>query len=217
MTQVHGLPVVAAEEVLLRAARDLGLLDLTVMVSSALRTGETDQRSLAAICASGRPGVRNLRAACSWSDDRYESPYEVLLALFHQLAGIAVKPQHEIHDDKGSFVARGDLLVIGTNSIHEYDGEVHEQRGQRVRDLRRDRRLLETPYVRRGFVADDLFRYPLAMLQEIDAAVGRRHRPGRLALWRRHLAESTYSPAGRQRLQNRWLRSAERVDWTRTA
>lgn len=217
VSEIHGLPVVAPEEALLRAARDLALFDLTILVTSALRSGDVAPRGLAAMCETHRPGVRALRAACSWADQRFESPFEVLLAFFHELAGIKVEPQHEILDRDGRFVARGDLWVVGTDAIHEYDGEVHQEKEQRVRDLRRDRRLIGTPYVRRGFVADDLFRHPLAMLQELDGAVGRRHRPGRLAPWRRHLTESTFSRAGRQRLQNRWLRLSGPVDWTQTA
>lgn len=216
-TPVRGLPVVAPEECLLRAARDLSLFDLTIMMVSARRSGALDEKALATVCASRRPGVRALRAAGSWADPRYESPFEVLLAFFHLLAGVAVQPQHRIEDGEGRFVARGDLWVVGTTSIHEYDGTVHEGQRQRALDLRRDRRLLGTPYVRRGYVADDLFNHPLALLQEIDAVVGRSHDPRRLAPWRRHLAESTFSIAGRRRLENRWLRLSGHIDWTQTA
>ncbi len=41
-TFVDGLPVDASEEILLRAARDLGLLDLLVLVDSARRMGDVD-------------------------------------------------------------------------------------------------------------------------------------------------------------------------------
>jgi hypothetical protein len=216
-TMVSGLPIVSPEESLLRAARDLSLFDLTIMAVSARRSGVLDAAALAALCASHRPGVRALRIALSLADERYESPFEVLLALFHELAGVPVEPQHGIFDDEGRFVARGDLWLVGTNSIHEYDGAVHGEARQRALDLRRDRRLLGTSYVRRGYSADDLFNHPLVMLQEIDAAVGRRHDPRRIGPWRRHLAESTYSTAGRRRLQNRWLRLSEHLDWTQTA
>lgn len=214
---VRGLPTVAPEETLLRAARDLSLVDLTVMTVSARRSGELDEAALNFLCASRRPGVRALRAALSWADARYESPFEVLLAFFHLLAGVAVEPQHRVDDRDGRFVARGDLWVVGTNSIHEYDGAVHDERRQRAADLRRERRLLDTPYVRRGYVADDLFNHPVAMLREIDAAVGRRHDPRRLGPWRRQLSQSTYSASGRRRLQNRWLRLSRHIDWTQTA
>lgn len=216
-TLVRGQPIVSPEESLLRAARDLSLFDLTIMTVSARRSGELDAEALASLCASHRPGVRALRAALSWADPRYESPFEVLLGMFHLLAGVPVEPQHGIFDAAGRFVARGDLWVVGTTSIHEYDGAVHGEERQRGLDLRRHRRLLDTPYVRRGYNADDLFNHPLAMLQEVDATIGRTHDPRRLGPWRRHVAESTYSAAGRRRLQNRWLRLSEHLDWTQTA
>jgi len=52
--------------------------------------------------------------------------------------------------------------------------------------------LLDTPYVRRGFVADDLFNHFVA-------------------------SQSTYSVSGRRRLQNRWLRLSRHIDWTQAA
>ncbi len=211
------LPVDSAEEVLLRAARDLGLLDLVVMLDSALRLEDVHPPALAEVCASRRPGVRRLRVACSVADGRSESPWETLLRLFHVLAGVDVLPQQNLLDDAGRFVARADLLVCGTNFVHEYDGGHHLDKAQQGRDLRRARRLLETPYVRRGYTGDDLLRQPLVTLQELDRALGRPHRPGRLGPWRRWVADSTHSSAGRRRLQNRWLKVNGIADWSQTA
>jgi very-short-patch-repair endonuclease len=208
----RGLPCDAPEEVLLRAARDLAELDLIVLVTSAVRRGDVTGHALARICATRRPGVRRLRLAKAFADGRSESPGEVLLRVFHELADVPVQPQVDLHDD-GRFLGRADLLIKGTNLVQEYDGAPHLERRQQVADRRRDRGLAGSPYVRRAYTGDDLTHHPLAVLQEIDRAIGRRHRPERLRRWRAWIARSTYSVEGRRRLQNRWLRVTELTDW----
>lgn len=214
---VDGLPVDSSTEVLLRAARDLALLDLVPMVDSALRAGHVTHDDLRGLCATTRPGVRQLRQAVSFADARSESPWETLLRLFHHAVGIDVIPQHDLFDARGRWIARADLWVPGTPFVHEYDGRHHDQASQRALDLRRMRQLNDTAIVRRGYVADDLLNHPLAMLQEMDRELGREHRPSRLHLWRRWVTESSYSDAGRRRLQNRWLRRSTLIDWSQTA
>ena len=217
-TRVHGLPVDDSAEVLLRAARDLSLLDTTVLVDAALREqGDGLRAPLDEVCQTSRPGVRRLRAARDLADPRSESPWGTLLRLFHVAVEAPVHPQLAIFDADGRFVARADLWLVGTQFIHEYDGGVHRALDQQARDLRRERRLTATPYVRRGYTADDLINHPLACLRDVDEALGRRHRASRVATWRHWLAESTYTPEGRARLQNRWWRRTGIADWARTA
>jgi hypothetical protein len=211
---VRGLPVDASTEVLLRAARDLAVLDLVPMVDSALRQGDLSRADLDRICGSGRPGVRQLRLAASMADPRSESAWESILRLFHHVVEIEVVPQKRILDDAGRLVARVDLWVAGTPFVHEYDGGEHERAPRRTVDLRRARGLSDRGITRRGYIADDLINHPLAMLQEMDRELGRPHRPARLSRWRRWVAESSYSDAGRRRLQNRWLRRTGIADWS---
>jgi hypothetical protein len=153
----------------------------------------------------------------SLADPRSESPWETALRLFHVLAGIEVEPQVELFDAEGTFLARVDLLLTGTDNVHEYDGGDHRDRDRQRTDLRRERRLAGTPYVRRGFTSEDLVRHPLVMLAEIDRAIGRRHRPSRVRLWRRWVSEATLSADGRRRLMNRWMRLSGITDWSQTA
>ena len=211
--RLHGLPVDRPEEVLLRAARDLAQLDLIVLVVSALRSGAVSRDQLERVCATRRPGVRPLRHALKLANPKNESAGEVLLTTFHELVGVPVEPQVELYED-GRFLGRADLLIKGTNFLQEYDGPVHRSGRQHVADLRRDRGLASTAYVRRGYTADDLLNHPLAVLQEIDRAIGRRHRPERVERWRAWVSRSTYSEAGRARLMNRWLRLSGVVDWS---
>ncbi len=214
---VGGLPVVSAPETLLRAARDLGLLDLVAMLDSALRLRHVTPDDLSPLLATARPGTRRLRLALAWADGRAESPYETLLRLFHQFAEVPVQPQLVIRDDAGHEVARADLWVIGTTVLHEYDGEEHGRRPQRVRDLRRQRLLRHLGWERQGFVAEDLFQHPMALLHELDRVLGRPHRSSRLRRWRREVELSSYSLTGKQRLLNRWLAYPGFRDWAKAA
>jgi hypothetical protein len=213
----HDLPVEAPEEILLRAARDLGLLDLTIMVDSARALGDLDEEQMRLVLASRRPGVRMLRAAYELSITRAESAGETILRVFHEAMDLPTQPQVELYDDLGRLVGRADLLVTGTTLVHEYDGEHHRSAAQHRVDLRRDRGLRGTAYQRRGFVLDDLLNHPLAVMHEIDRALGRPHRLSRLGRWRRLVDNSLYSEAGRERVMNRWRRQDGLVDWSRTA
>jgi hypothetical protein len=75
---VEGLRASSAAETLLACACDLGLLDLLVLVDSAL-----------------------LRPALTYADGRAESAYEVLLRMLHVECGLDVEPQFEVYDSDG--------------------------------------------------------------------------------------------------------------------
>jgi hypothetical protein len=207
------LPTDSPEEILLRCGRDLGHLDLVVMLDSALALGDVDRARLERLLTSRRPGVRALKRAYEAADHRSESAGETLLRIFHKALEVDVEPQVDLRDAHVMFICRADLLVVGTTHVHEYDGAVHRKKSQHRADLLRERRLAGTPYVRRGFTLDDLLNHPAVAMHEIDAALGRPHRPERLRRWRRMLTESLYSEPGRARILNRWRRHIGVVDW----
>jgi hypothetical protein len=209
----HGLPTDSPEEILLRSARDLGHVDLVVMLDSALALGDIDTARLELLLAGRRPGVRALRRAYEASDHRAESAGETVLRLFHRAIDVPVEPQVDLCATEGTFVARADLLVVGTREVHEYDGAGHRDRSRHRADLRRERRLAGSSYHRRGFSMDDLVNHPAVAMHEIDAAVGRAHQPERLRRWRRMIEGSLYSPHGRARMLNRWRRQMGVRDW----
>lgn len=212
-----GLPVDRPEEILLRAARDLGTLDLVIMVDSARRRGHIDGRRMAAILASRRPGVRVLRAAWNLSNELAESGGETVLRMFHVAIDVPVEPQAVLVDGHGRMIGRADLLVTGTKRLHEYDGAHHREAVQHRNDLRRDRGLGGSDYERRGFTLDDLINHPLVTMHEIDRELQRPHKLARLTTWRKLVANSLYSEVGRQRVLNRWRRLTGVADWSRTA
>lgn len=208
------LPVDQPEEILLRAARDLGHLDLVVMIDSARASGDLDPDRMAALLRSRRPGTRPLAAAYHASDVRAESAGETILRRFHDVLGIPVEPQAVLRDSSDHVLGRADLLLCGRRDVHEYDGAGHRTVGQHRSDLRRDRRLAQASYSRRGFTLDDLVNHAAVTMHELDRLLGREHRPGRLRSWHRMIEQSLYSETGRQRVLNRWRRAMGVVDWS---
>jgi very-short-patch-repair endonuclease len=117
--------------------------------------------------------------------------------LLHVVSGIEVEPQKELAG------ARADLWLVGTRTLHEYDGEVHGLRRQQKRDLRRLRRLDEAGWARHGYTDDDVLLRAVSVLRDADRAVGRQHRPDRIRPWHDLLKESLFTPAGQARLLRR--------------
>ena len=200
---LDGLRLATVPEVLLACARDLGLLDLVVLVDSALHLGACDLADLHATAALRRRGAPLLRLALTYADGRAESPFEVLLRLLHVVCGIDVEPQHEVHDADGLFVARGDLWLRGTSTLHEYDGADHLGRQRQRKDLDRARRLDRTGWSRRGYTSMEVLNQAVGILRDADASLGRTHDPERIRAWHSLLRESLFTPAGTARLRAR--------------
>ncbi len=198
-----GLPLAVPEEVLLVAARDLGHVDLCLLVDGACHRRSTTPDRLRAACA-GRTGGPALARALGHADARAESAWETILRLFHTACEVPVEPQHELRRPDGRFVARGDLWLVGTTVLHEYDGGVHREKQQHRTDLARDRGIGGIGWTRRGYTARDILHQPLQILREADDALGREHDPGRLEGWFELLRASTLSPSGMARLRRRW-------------
>ncbi|MFD1948713.1 hypothetical protein [Nocardioides aestuarii] len=212
----RGLPVEPATEILLRAARDLGLLDLVVLVDSARRRRDVSDADMQTVLLSRRPGVRLLREAWRLSSSQAHSAGETLLRLFHVAMDVDVEPQAILHDEAGHVVGHADLLVVGTRHLHEYDGAHHRARKQQRTDLRRSRGLSQWGYDRRGFTLDDLVNHPAIAMHELDRELDRGHERQRLERWRLWLGQSLYCDTGRRRLVNRWRRQMGVVEWAGT-
>lgn len=199
----RGVRVTTAAETLLTCAPLLSLLDLVVLVDSALRAGDIELLELHLVCRLHRRGVGRLRRAVALADPEAESVMETLLRVLHVVCGFDVESQHVVRDGNGMFVARGDLWLRGTHTLPEYDGAVHADRPQQRADRRRERRLADVEWVRRAYTDDDLLRRPVTILRESDAAIGREHDPSRIRAWTQLFRESTFTPAGRAALARR--------------
>lgn len=195
--EVAGLRCATPAEIILACARWLSLLDLVVLIDSAIHAEDVTVEALRRVCTPHRRGRRALLAALPWADGRAESTWETLLRLLHVVVGIDVEPQVEMWDENGELLARVDLHVTGTTSMHEFDGGHHREPEQHRDDLRRERRLDARGYVRRGYTASDVVQRPLGVLRDADRAVSRDHDPTRIRPWLGLLRLSLYTPPGR--------------------
>ena len=200
---VKGVRVAPVPELLLACARDLGLLDLATLIDCVLRLRLCSIDDLATAAAPRRRGAPALRTALPYADARAESPWESLLRVFHVLCVVPVESQFDVYDERGVFVARGDLRICGTRTLHEYDGAGHRDRRTHVKDLARERGLANSGWVRRGYTSADLLARSHMILREADATLGRPHDPRRLDPWLDALRASLFSPTGRTRLLSR--------------
>ena len=201
---VCGAQVTSGAETLLAAARDLGVIDLVLMGDSALRLGHTSLDELTELSCRRRRGVSMLRRIVPLLDARSESPWESVMRVLHQAAGVSVSPQKEIFDEDGQFLARADLWLVGTKRVHEYDGALHRERDVHHRDLVRDRRLVVNHWQRVGYTSQDLLQDGASVIASADQALGRSWDPRRLTRWNKLVAESLYGPVGRARAHRRW-------------
>ena len=144
-----------------------------------------------------------MRRALRYVDARSESAWETLLRILHVICGIPVEPQAIITAPDGTFVAKADLLIKGTRTLHEYDGEDHLRRPRQRKDLKRNRRLDRNEYIRRGYTSQDVLYQAIGILRDADASLGRPHRPERIRKWHVLLADSLFSPSGTQRFLDR--------------
>jgi hypothetical protein len=94
----NGFRLTTGAETLLAAARDLGLLDLVILGDSALRSGDCTLEELQATAGQQRRGAPRLRGVLPLLDKRSESPWESVMRVLHEAAGIHVEPQKEIFD-----------------------------------------------------------------------------------------------------------------------
>ncbi len=200
---LEGLRVASAPEVLLACARDLSLLDLVVLVDAALHRGASTVDEVTRTASQRRRGAPLLRRAVALADRRAESPWESMLRMLHVACQVAVQPQFELRDEHGAPVARADLRVQGTNALHEYDGAHHLASRQQREDLGRVRRIGNETWVRRGYTSADVLHQAVGILRDADLSLGREHRPERVRPWHRLLADSTFTPSGRERLRRR--------------
>jgi hypothetical protein len=200
---VEGVRCATPAEAILACARDLSLIDLVVLIDSALHLGLCTLHDLERAASKRRRGAPALREALKWCDGRSESAWETLLRILHVACGVEVEPQYEVIDVDGLLVARGDLWLKGTTMLHEYDGGDHLEKKRQRKDLGRARRLSHTDWERRGYTREDVLHQAVGVLRDADAAVGRPHEPGRIRVWHELLRDSLFTPAGTTRLHER--------------
>lgn len=205
----HGdLWVTTPAETLLAAARDLGVLDLVIMGDSALREGHCTLAELRKVALQRRRGAPLLRTVIPLLDARSESAWESVMRVLHVAAEVDVLPQYEVRTPVGSFVCRSDLWLVGTRTIHEYDGAVHRDVEAQKNDLSRSRRITRADWQRVGFVSGDLLHGGAGIIADLDRLLERPWDSRRLAAWNALIDTSLYGRRGRARAYAQWRRSA---------
>ncbi|SFB79639.1 hypothetical protein SAMN04487968_101554 [Nocardioides terrae] len=214
---VGGLRVSTAAETLVTCAIDLGLLDLVVLIDAALHQGDVTIAELEEVARQHRRGAPRLREAMPYVEGRSESAWETLLRVLHVICGIEVEPQKELFTADGSFVARADLWLVGTERFHEYDGDDHLERRRRRKDLKRDGRIGRADLERRGYTSADVLTQGVSILRDADEAIGREHDLARIRPWNDLLRESLFTPSGRRGSADgsgsRGRRSRQQMTW----
>ncbi|MDR6173626.1 hypothetical protein [Nocardioides zeae] len=219
--RVGDLRLASPVRTLLDCGRLLGPLDLAVVLGGALRPpGDAPAVTVAEVeAAAARAGARGasrLREALALLVDpgRAESAPEVTLGALCRTLRVPVVAQHEVRTAAGSFVARGDLWVVGTRTLVEYDGAVHREKEAYADGLRRDRRLRSEDWGRIAVTRDDLVERSQQLARELYEAAGLAHDQRRVLAWWRLLRTSGETPAGRAWLSGRWARrtNARRAD-----
>lgn len=203
-TELDGVRLASPAEVLVDCARDLAELDLACLVAGALATHSCTREELTAAAARPSRGAATLRRVVDRTAGNHESIWEVVLTEMHHAFGIDVEPQHEIFDDHGSLVARGDVWLKGTRALQEYDGEAHLGRAGQRRDLRRNSDLQRCGWERHGYVKEDVIHGAARVLANAEAALGWPHDPSRVRGWHAMLRVSLFSAAGRALMGGRW-------------
>ena len=201
-TVLDGIAIASAEWTIAELAETLALIDLVTVIDSALAAGHTTMARLRDAVVPGRRGVRTLRKALLYCDERSESPGESALRLVHTLSGIAVESQVELSDHDGTLVLRLDPRVLGTSYAPEFDGAEHRDPRTHRRDLRRERALHRFGIRRSGFTFVEICRQPEEIVRMAAEALGR---PGAFSASdvRPELAKSSLTRGGMAALERR--------------
>lgn len=144
-------PTVPIATALLQHAKSRGVEEGLASADAAVRAALVPRRGLVDEAAADRgPFSRRGTQVASLADGRIESVGESRLRFVCLTGGIEVEPQVTIRDEGGSFVARVDFLVKGTNVVLEFDGRMKyaEANGRALWDeKRREDRLRALGYV----------------------------------------------------------------------
>jgi hypothetical protein len=174
LRQIGGLVVTSPVRTILDLAAQLPLIDLVVVMDSALHLKTCTREELVARAHDrGVRGIALYRRALDLADGLSESAMETLMRLVIVLSGLpAPRPQVKIYDEFGEFVARTDLHAHGARAAFEYDGGGHDEAVQHARDVKRWRDLRAAGYEVFPYTAAELFGWPQRILVDYQRVLG---------------------------------------------
>ena len=172
--EVDGIALTSPVRTILDLASQLPLIDLVVVMDSALKKRTCTVEQLRARAYDrGVRGITRYRRALELSDGRSESPMETLMRLLIVLSGLPTPtPQVNAFDDFGAFVARMDLRAYGVRAAFEYDGGGHDEPVVHARDVKRWRDLRAAGYEVFPYTAHELFGTPQQIVVDYQRALG---------------------------------------------
>ncbi len=125
---------------------------------------------------SGAWGIARLRRAVDLAEPKSESAMESRLRMLLVTAGLP-KPevQIDVHDDRGRFLGRPDLLYPRQRLAIEYDGGNHRDR--MVEDNRRQNGLVGAGYRLLRFTAGDVYNSPETVAMQVRHGLTENRQP----------------------------------------
>ncbi len=118
-------------------------------------------------------GIARLRRVLAFVEPETESAMETRLRMLIVMAGLPRPELHvSIHDDRGNFLGRPDLLYRRQRLAIEYDGGNHRDR--MVDDNRRQNGLVGAGYRLLRFTAADVYGAPDTVAMQVRHALAKR-------------------------------------------
>jgi hypothetical protein len=174
---LRGKPVSSAADAWSQLAGQV-TLDELVAVADSLLCGKVPKASVvdlttAAARRAGRRGTGMLREAMSLMRIGAESPKETELRLLLQRAGLPEPELNiDIFDDRGGWLARGDLAYPQFKVLVEYDGMQHgTDRRQFVRDVERLEDLTRAGWRINRVMNEHLIRDPGGVIRRVSQSL----------------------------------------------
>ncbi|MFI5429494.1 hypothetical protein [Aeromicrobium sp. UC242_57] len=170
---IDGVPVTGANRTLVDIATKVDLVQLIQAIEFMVHHGHTSMQSLADYAMRRHlDGVRRMRRVLPYARHGVESPMETFVRLMLVLARLPEgEPNLNIHDELGTFLARGDLVYAAHLVLVEYDGWQHERDAQqRVHDIGRRERLEQAGWRLIIVTVGDLQR-PHAIVRRVHTAL----------------------------------------------
>lgn len=174
LRKVDGQVLTSPVRTILDLAAQLSLIDLVMVMDSALKEKSCTREELVARARDrGVRGIALYWRALELCDGFSESAMETLMRLLIVLSGLpAPRPQVKIYDEFETFVARTDLHAHGVRAAFEYDGGGHDEPVQHARDVKRWRELRAVGYEVFPYTANDLFGAPRRIVVDYQRALG---------------------------------------------
>lgn len=141
---VRGIPVTEPDRTLVDLAYDVTVPELIQAIEWMLLRGYTTLSLLTTyVLEHHLRGVRRVRQVIGFVREGSESPMETRVRLMIRFAHLPEPAANIVlRDDRGHFLARGDLVYARWKVLVEYDGWHHERdAGQRQHDIGRRERL----------------------------------------------------------------------------